>query len=125
MFDHYTQSELSFKLNCHIDTLRSLAKIGPGFRFITVQRGTRTGYVIRKDEFYAWMCKVSEDKELHAQVIKHAPSLNFISVSTDRNRWLRNREELKRVQKTYQRRPYGRGLENENKAKCSGTGGAL
>lgn len=126
MFDHYTKNELIFKLNCHIDTLTNLAKIGPGFRFIKVKRGTRQGYVIRKDEFYKWMRAVSLDKELRKQVEKRAPHLTFISVSTDMHKWLRERDELNRVQKTYQRRPYGRGLkENENQVECIGTGSTV
>lgn len=126
MFDHYTQRELTFKLNCHKETLHNLAKIGPGFGFIRVSRGMQQGYVIRKDEFYKWMNAVSRDNELRKQVEICAPHLTFISVATDMHKWRQDRDALNRVEKTYQRRPYGRGLkENENKTECSGAGSAV
>ena len=122
MFDHYTKNELIFKLNCHIDTLDNLAKIGPGFRIVKVTRGTKHGFVIPKKEFYAWMDAVQNDLTLYEQVRKRAPSITFIGVGTDRSKWLRNKAHLNRARSVCESRPYGRSIADEKADELKRTG---
>ena len=111
MFDHYTRQELAFRANCTIETLNHLAKVGPGFDIIEIKRGDKMrGYVIRKDQFFAWVRAVRKDEILLAEVKRRAPAFNFISISLDQKKWASDRAEIQRVQKVHERRPYGQGI---------------
>lgn len=123
MFDHYSKRELEFKLNCHPETLEKLMRLGPGFTAIKIQRGKQVGYVIRKDEVFRWMDAIRNNEKLFRQAAKHAPKLDFIAIGNDRRKYMQDMAALRRVQKVYQKRPYGRSIANDAE-RVSGAGEA-
>lgn len=121
MFDHYSKRELEYKLNCHPETLGKLMRVGPGFTAIKIQRGQNVGYVIRKEDVFRWMDAIRNNEKLYRQAVKHAPNLDFIAIASDRRKWMADKAALRRVQKVYQKRPYGRSIENDAE-RVSGAG---
>lgn len=115
MIDHYSRHELSTKLRCGHDTLWTLANVGPGFKIREIQRGTKIGYVIKKSDVYAWMDALMRDDELLFEAVSHANKLDFTKICEDRRIWQLLHRDIRRTQRLYQQRAYGRSMEDGQK----------
>lgn len=115
MVDHYSMRELREKLHCHKDTLLTLSHIGPGFKIRCIARGTQNGYLISKADVFAWMDAIMQDEQLLFKAIHHAPKLNFTKICEDRRIWLQLHRDIRRTQRFYQQRAYGRSMEDGQK----------
>lgn len=113
MLDHYTRTELAYRINCHEKTVMKLAEIGPGFKVIRVQRTpTLPRYVIKKAGFFEWLDAVHGDSVLWEQVMSHAPNADILSLAQDRKKWEADKQAIRRRLKPHEQRYYGRTLED-------------
>lgn len=111
MFDHYTLRELQYLLNCHRDTVGNLSRIGPGFHLMEIQRGKMRGYVVSKESLFAWADAVRRDEALTAWAKKRAPRICFERIEEERDKWVRNHAEIRRVRSAHEKRPYWAGMQ--------------
>ena len=87
MYDHYSRSELAFKLNCHVRELGMLSTLGRGFDFARIYPTTAPRYIVKKADVYAWMDEVRYDDALMSAARKIAPHISFHQLMRECARW--------------------------------------